>query len=135
MTEQQQAFADYYLETGNQTEAAKRAGYSEKTAYSQGNRLLKHVEIKEYIKRHLAEIEQRRAEKAQRRIATVDDVLQFLTDGMNGEIKDQFGLDPSLQDRITCAKELLKRYNAITPKTEKHSDTVQAIIKAVEAVD
>jgi len=38
----------------NATEAAKRAGYSEKTAYSQGQRLLKNVEVKagiaEYIK-------------------------------------------------------------------------------------
>ena len=32
LTPKQQAFADYYLETGNATEAAKRAGYSEQTA-------------------------------------------------------------------------------------------------------
>ena len=128
MTDQQQAFADYYIETVNQTEAAKRAGYSDKTAYSQGNRLLKHVEVKEYIK-------QRMQPAIQKRIATADEVMEFLTAGMNGEIKDQFGLDPSLSDRISCAKELLKRFNAITPKAEKHNDTVAAIIKAVEAVE
>jgi phage terminase small subunit len=111
MTEQQRAFADYFLETGNQTESAKRAGYSEKTAYSQGNRLLKKVEIKEYIR-------QRMQPTIDKRIATADDVLIFLTAGMNGEIKDQFGLDPSLSDRINCAKELLKRFTAIQDKVD-----------------
>ena len=111
MTEQQRAFADYFIETCNQTESAKRAGYSEKTAYSQGNRLLKSAEIKEYIR-------QRMQPTIDKRIATADDVLIFLTAGMNGEIKDQFGLDPSLTDRINCAKELLKRFTAIQDKVD-----------------
>lgn len=46
---QQQLFADFYLVFLNATEAAKKAGYSEKTAYSQGQRLLKHVEVRAYI--------------------------------------------------------------------------------------
>lgn len=45
----QQKFCEYYVELGNVTETAKRAGYSEKTAYSQGQRMLKNVEIQKYV--------------------------------------------------------------------------------------
>ena len=45
MTERQQLFVNFYLANPNATEAAKRAGYSDKTAYSQGQRLLKNVEV------------------------------------------------------------------------------------------
>lgn len=38
-------FVQLYVRLGNATEAAKQAGYSEKSAYSQGQRLLKNVEI------------------------------------------------------------------------------------------
>ena len=49
LTPKQQAFADYYIECGNATEAAKRAGYSEKTAYAIGNENLNKLEVSEYI--------------------------------------------------------------------------------------
>lgn len=43
-------FVKEYVATHNATRAAKKAGYSEKTAYSQGNRLLKKDEVKKKIK-------------------------------------------------------------------------------------
>ena len=46
----------------------------------------------------------------EKRIASADDVLQFLSDVMAGRVKDQFGLDASLQDRIKAGQELMKRY-------------------------
>jgi len=55
MNEQQQLFADEYLIDLNATQAAKRAGYSLATAYSQGQRLLKHVEIRTYIQNAMEE--------------------------------------------------------------------------------
>lgn len=45
MNPKQQRFVEEYLIDLNATQAAIRAGYSAKTAYSQGQRLLKHVEI------------------------------------------------------------------------------------------
>lgn len=42
-------FAQEYVVDRNATQAAIRAGYSEKTAYSQGERLLKKVEVKTEI--------------------------------------------------------------------------------------
>jgi phage terminase small subunit len=41
----QHAFVDQYMVDLNATQAAIRAGYSAKTAYAQGHRLLKHVEV------------------------------------------------------------------------------------------
>ena len=49
-------FVEHYLQCWNATEAAKRAGYSEKTAYSQGSRLLKNAEIKGVIQTRISEV-------------------------------------------------------------------------------
>lgn len=46
----------------------------------------------------------------EKRIADADEVLQYLSDVMRGKVKDQFGLDASLQDRTKAAQELMKRY-------------------------
>ena len=45
MTPKQEAFVREYLVDKNATDAAKRAGYSERTAHSAGPRLLANVEI------------------------------------------------------------------------------------------
>lgn len=49
MTPKQEAFAREYLIDLNATQAAIRAGYSAKTAYSAGERLLKNVEVSEAV--------------------------------------------------------------------------------------
>lgn len=100
MNDRQKAFADYYIECGNATEAARRAGY--KQPKQQGSRLLTNVDLLEYIK-------QRTAPAEEKRIATGDEVMQFFTRVMNGEEKDAFGLDASLDTKIKAAVELAKR--------------------------
>lgn len=114
LNEMQKAFADYYIETANATESAKRAGYSEKTAYSQGQRLLKNVEIYTYIS-------ERMAEQGEKRVADANEVIEFYTAVMRGEVKDQFGLDASLSDRLKAGDALMKRYNAIKETESKNS--------------
>lgn len=104
MNPKQRAFADHYLACGNATEAAEKAGYSKRSARSTGARLLTFDDTKAYIAHKLEVLESER-------IASADQVLAFLTDVMMGRVKDQFGLDASLADRLTAAKELLKRYN------------------------
>lgn len=49
LTPKQEVFVAEYLKTGNATEAAKKAGYSEKTAGSIGGRLLKNVDVSRAI--------------------------------------------------------------------------------------
>ena len=62
----------------NATQAAIRAGYSERTAYSTGNENLKKPEIQEYIQNRLAE-------KEDTLIAKQDEVLKTLTRIMRRE--------------------------------------------------
>lgn len=111
MSEKQKAFCDYYIETLNAAEAARRAGYSEKSARIVGCENLTKPNIKEYIELRLAELEGKR-------VASADEVLQYLTRVMRGEEKDQFDLDPSLQDRTKAAELLGKRYRLFIDKQE-----------------
>lgn len=49
LTNKAKRFGQEYLTDFNATQSAIRAGYSKKTAYSAGQRLLKKVEVQEYI--------------------------------------------------------------------------------------
>lgn len=105
LTPKQKAFADYYIECGNATEAARKAGYSEKTCRSIGAENLTKPDISAYIAERMQPIEKDR-------IASADEVLAFFTSVMRGEVKDQFGLDAALSDRLNAGKELMKRHTA-----------------------
>lgn len=54
---QQAKFLKEYLKSGNATEAALKADYSPKTAYSQGQRLLKNVEIAQAVQKAINKLE------------------------------------------------------------------------------
>lgn len=111
LTLKQKAFADYYIETGNATEAAVRAGYSKKTAKVIGSENLTKPAIKDYIQERLKMIEDSR-------IADGDEVLRYLTSVMRGEEKDAFGLDAGISDRTRAAELLGKRYRLFTERVE-----------------
>lgn len=104
LTPKQKAFADEYLICGNATQAAKKAGYKEKAAYAMGAENLKKPQISAYIAERQKQIEDSR-------IATIDEVMQYLTSVMRGEIKDQFDLEAPLAERTKAAQEILKRNN------------------------
>lgn len=78
MTDKQKKFADEYLIDCNATQAAVRAGYSKKTAYSVGQRMLKNVEVKKYIQEQLEKIHNERTADAQ-------EVIEYLTSVLRGE--------------------------------------------------
>ena len=109
LTEKQKSFIDYYVETANATESAKRAGYSSKTAKNIGAENL--TKLNYFIQERLQQLENNR-------IASQEEVLQYLTKVMRGEEKDQFGLDASLQDRTKCAELLGKRYGTFKEKVD-----------------
>ena len=50
MNERQKKFAEYYAQSGNASESAKKAGYSEKFAGQNADKLLKNTNIAEYIR-------------------------------------------------------------------------------------
>lgn len=53
LTEKQRRFADYYIETGNCTEAAIKAGYSKRTARVIGQENLLKPAIKNTLMKNL----------------------------------------------------------------------------------
>ncbi|MGL5436605.1 MAG: terminase small subunit [Lachnospiraceae bacterium] len=71
LTKKQKLFVEEYLIDLNATQAAIRAGYSERTSYSMGQRLLKNVEIQN-------ELQERMKQREQRTEITQDRVLQEL---------------------------------------------------------
>lgn len=105
LTTKQRIFANAYLECYNASEAARRAGYSLKTAGVIGKENLQKPKIKKYIEQRLGSLE-----KAQ--IASVDEVLCFFTSVMRGEGKDGQGDPPRWSDRLKAAAELMARYTA-----------------------
>ena len=105
LTPKQKAFADCYIECGNATEAARKAGYSEKASRFIGSENLTKPNISAYIAARMQA-------QNEARVASADEVLQFFSSVMRGEVKDQFGLDAALSDRLNAGKELMKRYAA-----------------------
>ena len=126
MTFKQQRFCDEYLIDLNATQAAIRAGYSKKTAYSIGVENLKKPELKKYI-------EQRMEEKESELIADQDEVLKYLTSVLRGEELDEMlttnpmGETETVKIRrqsnqIKSAELLAKRYGLLVEKVEGELD-------------
>ena len=114
LTPNQKAFADYYIELGNASEAARKAGYSKKTAAATASRLLTNVNVSAYIA-------DRMKGQDENRVASADEVLRFYTSVMRGGVKDAFGLDAGLSERLKAADSLYKRYSA-AEKTQPDDD-------------
>ena len=102
LNQKQIRFVQEYMKTNNMTQSAIKAGYSAKTATVQGSRLLTLVKIKDYMN---AINERLESEK----IADIQEVMEYLTSVMRGEVKDQFDMEVSVQDRTRAAGELAKR--------------------------
>jgi phage terminase small subunit len=124
MKERHKDFADYYIETDNIYESAIKAGYSENYAKSQAYKLLDNVGIKEYIQERLAA-------KDTKKIASQDEVLEFLTSVMRGEVPDQLGLETPVKERRAAAVDLGKRYGLFT---ENHNLNVEAGVRIINDI-
>lgn len=123
----QQKFADEYIICGNATQAAIAAGYSKRSAKQTGSRLLEHPNVKAYIEERLKALE---SEK----IAEQDEVLQFLTSVMRGEVTEEVPImvgdgvqevreiNASIKDRSRAAELLGKRWGSWTDKVDLASD-------------
>lgn len=110
MSHKSKMFIAEYVKTGNATEAAKKAGYSQKTAYSTGQRLLKNVEV-------MQEIERLQAEALKKAEVTVSEVV--------GLIKDIAVSGKSESNRLRAMDILLKYLGA-------YSDDFKIITKLTE---
>jgi phage terminase small subunit len=130
LTPMQKAFADYYIECGNASEAARRAGYSTKNANNIAAENLAKPNISAYI-------QERMAQQDAARVASADEVLRFYSSVMRGQEKDAFGLDPSLADRLKAADSLMKRYAIGAERQKGTMEKLDSLLKEMHdaAVD
>ena len=122
LTPKQKRFCEEYLKSGNATEAAKKAGYKEKAAHSMGAENLRKPAISAYIKRRMDECEAAL-------VADSNEILRFYTSVMRGEVKDQFGIDASLADRLKAGDSLMKRYAAASDRNRTTMEKLDAMLK------
>lgn len=131
MTAKQMRFCDEYLIDLNATQAAIRAGYSEKNARNIASENLAKPNIRAYI-------DQRMAEKESELIADQDEVLKYLTSVLRGNTKSEVVVvenigdymskartmqkAPDEKERLKAAELLGKRYGLYTDRIEQDVD-------------
>lgn len=126
LTEKQKKFVDYYLETGNAEESAKRAGYS---ARGNTTKLLQNTTILSYLDKRHKEIADKRIMKAQ-------EALELLTSIGRGEMTEELyiptetGIEriekkPDIKDRHKAIESILKRY-----PMNKHDELKDQLMQA-----
>ena len=133
MTEKQIKFADEYIISLNATQAYKKAYPSIKKirpAEVNGSKLLRNTEVKAYIDERLEQLKSER-------VADQQEVMEFLTAVMRGEVEEPLlvldgeGMQriaqakPSVATRRAAAVDIGKRYRMWTDKVE--ADVTQDI--------
>lgn len=123
LTLKQQKFADEYIISGNATQSAIKAGYSEKYANTNAVKLLQNTTIKDYLDERLSELNSKK-------IADQQEVLEFFTAAMRGELTEPMAIGlgdgvqqiievrPNIATRKSAAVELAKRYGLSTSKVD-----------------
>lgn len=76
MNERQKKFAEYYAQSGNAAQSAVKAGYSEKYAAQNADKLLKNTNIAEYIKQLSEKAQDERIMTAKARQALLSDIAK-----------------------------------------------------------
>lgn len=110
LTDKQQRFVEEYLVDFNAKQAAIRAGYSPRSAESQGSRLLSNRKVSRAIEERMAELSRRTGVTAERivrelaRIAFLDPTE--LADMDDATIRD----DATADDRAAIAAVKVKRF-------------------------
>ena len=119
LSPKEDAFINLYIQHEDAAKAAEEAGYSVREQFKnkpaqylkRGRQLL----AKDYIQ---DEIAWRVKQMHSAQIADAEEVLMYLTRVMRGEEKDQFGLDTSISDRTSAAKELNRRLKELEDATK-----------------
>ena len=88
-------FISLFIANGNVAKSLRESGLS-----------WKNLSGKDYI---TDEITYRLDQLKKQTIADADEIMQYFTSVMRGEVKDQFGLDAPLSERTAAARELAKR--------------------------
>lgn len=98
----EQKFVSLYLEYGDPTKACVEAKFKTTAPKQYARKLLSKPKIQKEVQ---AQLELFKNEC----IASSQEIMGFYTMAMRGEVKDQFGLDATLADRLKAAEALAKR--------------------------
>lgn len=101
LSAKEERFIDEFLVTGDVAKSLRVAGMHGP----------KSIVGKDYL---TEEIKYRLELLKKKSIADADEIMQYFTSVMRGQIKDQFGLDAPLCERTSAAKELAKRVIDVT---------------------
>lgn len=127
LNERQKRFCDEYLIDLDATNAAIRAGYSEKTAYSIGSENLRKPELRHYI-------DERLEAKNKELIADQDEVMKLISSVLRGEAsgtalvgigkgaQEVEDVPPTVTEKLKAAELLGKRYAMWTDKQQIDAD-------------
>lgn len=116
LTPKQKAFADEYIKNGgNASDAARKAGYSEKTAYSMGQQNLKKLEVSSYIAAKQSLIEKQKGTD----IMSLAEIQQRRSMIARGELTDSFGFAPDFSDQLKSMNDLEKTLKIKQEQEEK----------------
>lgn len=131
MNERKRRFVDAYFLDPCATRAAEAAGYSPKTAYSIGQRLLRNVEI-------LGAIAERNKDIESSRIANLEECLTLLTRIARGELMtprtiggEIVQIPPTFAERLRACEIRLKTLGAFVER----SDNREALDKLDEVLE
>ena len=118
-TLQEAKFINAYMETGDLKLACKMAGYS-KPSESLGKQILAQENVAYEVKKRIYQMKRRS-------VADAEEVMEYFSSVMRGEVKDQFGLDAPLSERTRAAQELAKRTIDIENHANGKADNVVEI--------
>lgn len=115
LSAQEIKFVAAYIETGKTADAVKLAGYNTTSPAAYGRKLLAKEKIKKEMELQLSALRNEY-------VASNSEIMEFFTKAMRGEVKDQFGLDATLADRMKAAEALAKRRIDMENMLEKAKD-------------
>lgn len=139
LTSKQQRFIAEYLVDHNATQAAKRAGYSPKTAAIQGHKALRVPRIKQEIERREQLLLRRldiTAENALREVAKIafSDIRDYVAWGPNGVvIRDSQQLT---QDQSPCVAEVSETTNgSVRFKLHDKTAALNLLVRCLKVIE
>lgn len=123
VTPKQRKFCLEYVQSGNATESAIKAGYSEKTARFIGAENLTKPNIKEYIQKLTEELESQK-------IATAREMQEMLTSIIRSEAEEEVIVVEGLGDGVSEAVKKTKR-----PATKDRIKAIETLAKMQGVLD
>lgn len=137
LTKRQKIFCKYYIELGNATEAAKKAGYSAKCAYVIGPRLIDNPIITEEINKDRALFEKQLLEEHN---ITIKDIRAKLVAIGFSSLKhyakwDKHGLELLDSDLSSCVGLKTIKTKRITRFIKKTNEEIEEVTTAISLED